>query len=41
MPIPFAWYRFNEPSGTVAINTVDNTQNGTYVNAPTISRTSP
>ncbi len=41
VPIPFAWYRFNEPSGTVAINTVDNTKNGTYVNAPTISRTSP
>ena len=41
VPIPFAWYRFNEPSGTVAINTVDNTQNGTYVNAPTISTSTP
>jgi hypothetical protein len=41
VPIPFAWYRFNEPSGTVAINTVDNTQNGTYINAPTISTSTP
>jgi len=41
VPKPFAWYRFNEPSGTVAINTVDNTQNGTYVNAPTISTSTP
>jgi len=41
VPKPFALYRFNEPSGTVAINTVDNTKNGTYVNAPTPSTSTP
>jgi len=41
VPIPFAWYRLEETSGTVAVNAVDAEQNGTYVNAPTISTSTP
>tara|TARA_R100000781_G_scaffold36139_1_gene25671 strand:- start:16 stop:837 length:822 start_codon:yes stop_codon:yes gene_type:complete len=41
VPKPFAWYRFDESSGTVAINSVDAEQNGTYINAPTISTSTP
>ena len=41
VPVPFAWYRLEETSGTVAVNAVDAEQNGTYVNAPTISTSTP
>ena len=41
VPVPVAWYRFEEPSGTVAINTADTSKNGTYINAPAISTSVP
>ena len=41
LPLPIAWYRFENDQSTTAINSADYTQHGTYVNAPTNSTSTP